>query len=161
MKRMYWMLLIWIIGTGSAIRAQNLPSYRKMSAHKKVMFKRIMDLDERQMEKFWPIYEEMDRNLRKLAVEKKKIILDIRQNMQTKGKEAELERLLDRYMAIEKERVEIKERYYQKFKEILPIRTVVRIPLAERQFRKRMVDRLRQRRREPLRQMQRHPTAPR
>ncbi len=139
---MKWALALGMMTMGMGLQAQAPPPYEQVMAHKQRMFGRILDLNETEMKKFWPLYEQMDGELRKLAAERKKITIDIRENMRSKGPEAQLEKLLDRYVAIEKERAEIKQRYYQKFKEVLPIRKVARIPLAERRFRKRMLERI-------------------
>ena len=155
MRKIGWTALVWLwVGVVGGM-AQDL-RYEEMMRHKRGFFQRKLELSEDAMNKFWPEYEAMDGELRKLAAERKKLTIDLRQKMRSKASDAELEKLMDRYLEIDAERVAVKRRYYERFKKVLPIRKVIRIPVAERQFRKKMLERLRRRDR-PMRPPMRGP----
>ncbi len=151
---------MWLLMSLAPGMAQDVP-YTQIMARKKAMFQRQLQLTPEEMKKFWPVYEEMDGALRKLAAEKKKLTIDIRQKVQEEGTDKELEALMDRYLKIEAERVAVKQKYYERFKSVLPIRKVIRIPVVERRFRKALLRRMRDRRGGPPGPAPRRPMPPR
>ena len=84
-------------------------------------------------EKFWPVYREY-----------KKAQVDLRKNDKPKkpgGKVAEmtdeeLEKLLDDMITFKQKELDLKKKYHEKFKTILPIKKVAKLYHAEEQFKK-------------------------
>jgi Spy/CpxP family protein refolding chaperone len=110
----------------------------RVEAMRAAYISRYVDLTAEESQKFWPIYNEyhaeLDKNKKDLAMD----VFEARLNWD-KMTDNEVEKTLDQMMQRQYETIEIKKRYHEKFKRILPIRKVALLYQAETQFLKELV----------------------
>jgi Na+-transporting NADH:ubiquinone oxidoreductase subunit NqrC len=115
----------------------NLNQKKENKENRKIaFFTAKMNLNKEEAQNFWPVLNEMEaelKNLRKENIQGKMIIKDKKaQEISDK----ELEELLDARIQIGKKQMEIKVKYHEKFKEVLPIRKVAKFYQANKEFKK-------------------------
>lgn len=131
----------------SSIFAQRMQGKNEKIKSMKVAFitqKLNLTVDEAQ--KFWPVYNEFDLKRTQILNSKQRILRDLRSNGSSYSDE-EIEKKLDKRMEYEKQEAELKITYYQKFKQVLPIKKVASLYSAEIQFKRELIRRLQERRR--------------
>ena len=91
-----------------------------------------LDLTPAEAEVFWPVYREYQKGkvtLRKTSKPKKN-------GKVAEMTDEELEKLLDDMISYKQKELDLKKKYHEKFKAILPIRKVAKLYHAEEQFNK-------------------------
>ena len=91
----------------------------KIKADKKLVVAANMDLTDAEAKAFWPIYQEYQGNLVKINERIGKLIVEYAQNYQSMTNEI-AEKLMKESMAVEKERLTLKESLMPKFQKALP-----------------------------------------
>jgi hypothetical protein len=91
-----------------------------------------LELTPEEAEKFWPVYREF----KKASLELRKLDRPKRSGVVADMTDEEMETLLDAMLAYKQKELDLKKKYHEKFKEILPIRKVAKLYHAEEQFRK-------------------------
>ncbi len=100
-----------------------------------------LGLTSQQSEKFWAIQRKFEEE--KTAIRQKHTFT--RSFDQLTDAEAE-EAIMARF-AMEEELIGLKKKYYQKLKEVVPPRTIAKLPKAEREFKQMIIKQIRERRR--------------
>ena len=100
--------------------AENMEILREaLRANKKLVIANNMNLMPSEAEKFWPVYEDYQKELGKIANQKLDLIEKYAKNYQTMTDELAIE-LLDKYMSIEAQRLALQSVFVPKFKKVLP-----------------------------------------
>ena len=100
--------------------ASNMEILReKIKADKKLVVAANMDLTEAEAKAFWPIYQEYQTKLTKINERMLKLIVNYAENYKSMTNEI-AQKLLKESMAVEKERVTLKEQYFPKFQKAVP-----------------------------------------
>ncbi len=94
-----------------------------------------LNLTVKEAQDFWPVYNEFTSKMDNLFVEEHKIMREIKSPKKALS-DKELETKLDRLFAIKEERTKLENQYYQKFKQVLPIQKVAAFYQTEREFRR-------------------------
>lgn len=102
----------------------------KMKALRIATFTEVLDLNAKEAQAFWPLYNEMEDKMKAIA---KGMRPDERPNWSDLS-DAEIEKLARARFKAERQRLDLEEEYFEKFKKVLPMQKVARIPQAERQF---------------------------
>jgi len=97
----------------------------KIQADKKLVVAANMNLTDAEAKAFWPIYQEYQTKLTKINERITKLIVDYAQNYQTMTNEI-AKKLMTESMAVEKERLTLKESLMPKFQKALPAIKVAR-----------------------------------
>ncbi len=106
--------------------ADNMELVReKLRADKKLLVAEGMKLTETEAKAFWPVYDSYQRDLGKLFGREIKLIQDYAKNYETMSDEV-AKKLLDEYMAIEGEYLNLRQSYLPKFRKVLSEKKVVR-----------------------------------
>jgi hypothetical protein len=106
--------------------ADNMQIVReKVRADKKLVIAETMGMTESEAKVFWPVYEAYQKDLVKLNDRILKLINDYADNYFTMSDQA-AKKLMDEYMAIETERLKIRQSYLPKFRQVLPEMKVLR-----------------------------------
>ncbi len=90
----------------------------KIKADKKLVVAANMDLTEAEAKAFWPIYQEYQTKLTKINERMLKLIVNYAENYKSMTDEI-AQKLLKESMAVEKERVTLKEQYFPKFQKVV------------------------------------------
>lgn len=91
----------------------------KIKADKKLVVAANMDLTDAEAKAFWPIYQEYQGKLAKINERIGKLIVEYAQNYQSMTNEI-AKKLMKESMAVEKERLTLKESLMPKFQKALP-----------------------------------------
>jgi len=106
--------------------ADNMQIVReKIRADKKLVVAEAMGMTESEAKAFWPVYEAYQRDLAKINDRTIKLIEDYAENYGAMSDQA-AKQLMDEYMAIETERLKIRQSYLLRFRQVLPEMKVVR-----------------------------------
>jgi len=94
-------------------------------ANKKALVAANLDLTAEEKEKFWPVYDRYQKDLKAIHDRYLAIIQDYTASFETLTDE-HAKKLLDDYLAVEAERVKLRTEYVKSFSETLPGRKVAR-----------------------------------
>lgn len=98
----------------------NMEIFREsVLANKKLVIAENMKLTSSEAKKFWPVYEQYQKELGKIADQKLALIEKYAKNYRTMTDELAVE-LLDYYMSIEAQRLALQSVFVPKFKKVLP-----------------------------------------
>lgn len=132
-------------------QAQPDPERReeRLRAFRVAVFTEVLRLTPEEAQGFWPIYNEYLEN-------REKALEALRPQKQLDAmSDSEVEEAIKRHFEIRQRELDLEKELFQKLRRVLPPRKIARMPLAERSFRERLVERLqetRERRQERLRQ---------
>jgi len=91
----------------------------KIKADKKLVVAANMDLTETEAKAFWPIYQEYQTKLTKINERIGKLIVNYAENYKSMTNDI-AKKLMKESMAVEKERVTVKEQFFPKFLKAVP-----------------------------------------
>jgi hypothetical protein len=97
----------------------------KLHADKKLLIAENMQLTESEAKPFWVVYEDYQKKLDKLGNRLQKLIKDYADNYGSMS-DAAAKKMMDGYLAIEKERLTLMQSYLPKFRKVLPEKKVTR-----------------------------------
>lgn len=122
--------MIAILSSGVAL-GQTKKEQRE--AERIAIYTEQLQLTEAEAEKFWPVYRSQKEEL--VALRKKKKSLQPKTKVEEMS-DAEVEKLLDAVLEFKQEELNVKQKYHQKFKQILPIKKVAKLYKLERDYNK-------------------------
>jgi hypothetical protein len=96
-----------------------------IQTEKKKIVAENMQLTDAESTAFWPVYDEFQRGLRQINDKLGAVIADFAKNYNTMT-DAKAGEILKGYLAAEKERLVLKEKFVPKFKKVLPMIKVAR-----------------------------------
>lgn len=106
---------------------------------------RQLDLSPEEAQQFWPVYNEFQEEIKSIRLERRKLQREGRTGFDNLS-EQEIEALTDQFVQLEVEEAEVKQRYHNRFKAVLPPSKVARLYRAEMKFKQEILERLRERR---------------
>ena len=105
-------------------------------ARKIAFFTTKMDLNSEESQNFWPVVNEMNMELKKIRNKNAHGRMILMDKKSEDLSDKELEEILDARMQIGKEQMDIKIKYHEKFKKVLPIQKLAKFYQATREFKK-------------------------
>lgn len=146
------LILTWAPRVLAQINENNLPpdTREQLEAFKIAFFTRQLSLSSDEAQSFWPVYNRFSEEGDQLRAAERRLQARMRRAYDS-GTEAELEKLSDEYIDLQRQQYELRARYHNEFKKVLPIRKVVRLYKAESEFKRELLLELRRRRQERLR----------
>ncbi len=114
----------------------------KIRAHKIGFLTEKLDLSPEEAQQFWPLYNELEAERQSLQKEFIDKGFGKERKVETMSDE-ELDEMVLQRLEQEKAMVDLKIEYYDKFKDILPVRKVFLLYRSELEFRKMLIERLR------------------
>ncbi len=139
MKTIKYAFIIYIFLSYSTAFSQNNPQAkraREIEAIKIGYITRKLDLSPEESQKFWPVYNQFQKELNKINIQKRTARL---QN-QSNSNEA-----IDAEFDFDTKILETKKRYRKEFAKILSSEKIKNLYLAERQFKEELIKQLRNR----------------
>jgi Spy/CpxP family protein refolding chaperone len=118
------------------------PNGEKIEALRAAYITQQLALTTSESQTFWPLYNEMrdkEKAMRKAA----------RPNLKKKvGEltEAEADELINKHLDLETQIANLHREYYAKFKKVLSAKKLVKLPMAEREFKRTLLEKVRERR---------------
>jgi len=118
------------------------PRRAEMQAAKIGFFTRFLALTEEEAQKFWPVYNKYEEE--REAHRKKMMGLRLNKAEADTLSEKEAEAVVEQYLQLRQEEVELEKRYYASVKKVLPAEKVAKLFQAERQFQREVLRSMRQ-----------------
>ena len=94
---------------------------------------------------FWPVYNKYSDELKSIRKDRRENLMNARDNFDSMS-DAEIEKAVDMEIAARSAEAEILKKYNPQFKKILPIRKVAKLYKAEEEFKRKLVEMIRERR---------------
>ena len=120
---------------GLSLFAQDIPrnAMERFNAQRIAFFTEKLRLSPTEAQEFWPVYNQYQTEKNKIIETRKELTRNLVQNQQTLS-DNEIEKIGNDYIASVIEEAELLQIYHERFKEVLPIRKVMRIYSTENQF---------------------------
>lgn len=141
MKKLVFFLFIIISVPFTNSTAQN-PNLEKLNDYKIGFFTRKLNLSSQEAEKFWPVYNDYQRQRNQIQVEKLKLNRNFNQNGSTLS-DKELEEMGDKYVGCLVQESDLAVALHKKLKEVLPPGKVILYYQAENQYKIQLLNELR------------------
>ena len=128
------------------LSAQNDSNMKKENreARKIAFFTTEMELNSEESQNFWPVVNEMNLELKEIRNKNAHGRMILMDKKSEDLSDKELEEILDARMQIGKEQMDIKIKYYKKFKKVIPIQKLAKFYQATREFKKLQSERKKQ-----------------
>jgi hypothetical protein len=143
MKRIVFIATIALLPLLNAI-AQN-PNREKLEAYRIGFFTKKLNLTSEEAEKFWPIFNNYQKQRNSLQQEKRELIRNFNQNESTLS-DKELTEIGDKLINTFSEESEMAQAFHKKLKEIFPPDKVIRYYQAENQWKAQLLNQLQENR---------------
>jgi len=119
--------------------------YEKYKSIKIAYITEQLSLTPSEAEIFWPIYNDFENKRNKIRDDRRKLAENFRKNSETMS-ESEVSKVLDDYISSFKTENELLIQYNDKLKEVLSPSKVMKLHLAEIQFRHHLIEKIREQR---------------
>lgn len=138
-------LVISLLTAGYGVQAQTSGREKQdnLQQQKVTFFNEKLQLTPAESAKFWPVYNDYQ-NRRDKVTRDRNTLLKYFESNRNNLTEAEASSLIEKYLAFQLEETQLLENYTRKFQEILPARKVMRIYSVELEFKKWLLENLRQ-----------------
>ena len=117
----------------SPVFGQAEPYMERIESMRIAFFTEKLSLTPQEAEKFWPVFRDYTNRKEKINVDNRNLFRYIMRNGDYLS-EKEVNESLEKHLSLQKEETELSEVFNQKFLEILPAKKVLKIYLAENQF---------------------------
>lgn len=129
-------LVITLLSTILSAQNDSIMKKENREARKIAFFTTKMDLNSEESQNFWPVVNEMNVELKELRNKNAHGRMILMDKKSEDLSDKELEEILDARMQIGKEQMDIKIKYHEKFKKVLPIQKLAKFYQATREFKK-------------------------
>jgi hypothetical protein len=140
MKRMIFISAIIAILAFPVLNAQT-PALDKLNAYKVGFFTKKLNLTSQEAEKFWPVYNEYQKQKNQIQIEKTSLIRNFNMNESTLS-DKELAEIGDKLVATFVEESALQVNFHKKLKEVLAPAKVIRFYQAENQYKAQLLNEL-------------------
>lgn len=139
-----------LIGSVSVANAQE-PGGRAeerredIEAMKIAFLTRRLNLTPDEAKKFWPVYNQFSDELKSIRENRNKAARDTRENLDNLS-DKEIEKMVDGEIAFRQQELDLLKKYNGQFKQSLPMKKVAQLYRAEEDFKKELLERIKERR---------------
>ncbi|MAJ06564.1 MAG: hypothetical protein CL827_06860 [Crocinitomicaceae bacterium] len=133
------LVLIYLISTLTLAQSENNisnPKNENRKAQKIAFFNAKMNLNEEESKAFWPVVSDMQKELKDLKNKNNHYRTMLKNKKTEELSDSELEEIVDSRIQMGKDQMDIKIKYHQKFKEVLPIQKVAKYYQGVKEFKK-------------------------
>jgi hypothetical protein len=143
MKKGVTVLLILLLFPVIRVSAQN-QNFERLNAYKIGFFTKRLNLTSQEAEKFWPVYNEYQKQKNSIQLEKVTLIRNFNQNESTLS-DLQLTETGDKLVACIVQESSLAVTFHKKLKEVLPPAKVIRFYQAENQYKAQLLKELQDR----------------
>ena len=115
----------------------------KIETYRVAFFTQKLDLTEEESKDFWPVYNAYQKELKQLRGSEHKLSRGSYEEMS----DEELEKAIEKRFEIRQKQLDLEKQYYKKFKAVLPMKKVAKLPRVERAFRSELLKKMKEQRR--------------
>lgn len=120
------------------------PKEEKIEAFKIGFLTKRLDLTPEEAKVFWPVFNKYTDELKELRKNRRKALLEAREDFSSMP-EKDVEKLVDNEMAFRQSELDIMKKYHAQFKQVLPIKKVAILYKTEEDFKRELLQRLKER----------------
>ncbi|HEX5552392.1 MAG TPA: hypothetical protein VFX43_04010 [Chitinophagaceae bacterium] len=128
---------------GSNSKGTRADAQQKIEALKVAYLTQQLNLNPGEAQKFWPVYNQYQKELHQLGRERRKNQMNKREL--NKASDSQIKSSLDKDFNYQEQALAIKKKYRGKFDQVLPARKVVQLYKAEKDFNLKLIKELRRR----------------
>ena len=134
MKKILIIIAATFFISGAFAQMQDEANSERIESLKIAFLSEKLELTPDESQTFWPLYNELQTKMKTLHPERPQ--RGAVKNMT----DAEAEAFILKRFEMEEQRIAIKREYFQKLKQVIPVRKIARIEPAERQFKRRLLE---------------------
>jgi flagellar hook assembly protein FlgD len=140
-----WLLALPLLLTGINVAAQTKQAEKQdnLQQQKVNFFTENLQLTSAESGRFWPVYNDYQNRRDKITRDRNTLLKYFESNKNNLT-DAEANELIGKYLAFQQEETRLLESYTKKFQEFLPAKKVMRIYIVELEFKKWLLENLRQ-----------------
>jgi len=120
------------------------PRGEKLEALKIGFLTQRLDLTPDEAKNFWPVYNQFQDELEKVRKQRRETFRNPRENFDDMS-DSELEKMVDAEIIQRQNELDIFKKYHPQFKQVLPIRKVARLYKTEEDFKRKLLEMIRER----------------
>lgn len=132
MKYLHITFLLLITSFSTAIAQRGEGGREKIKAYQVAFYTQKLDLTADEAKGFWPLYDAYREEAKILQKELRAGGKNINDDSLT---DKELEAIINQRFEVEQQKIDLEKSYYLKFKKVLPLRKVAKLPQVEKAFR--------------------------
>lgn len=139
-------VLTFMLAMQSLVWAQRGgPNKEKIDALKVGFITKKLDLSSEEAQKFWPVYNKYHDELEKNRESMRSLLMEHAGNLD-KLSHAEADKVLQEMQSLKTQELEIAKQYLQEFKKVLPSQKVIKLFMAEHEFKRELLRQLKEQR---------------
>ncbi len=139
----YCLILFFLVPR--TVFSQQHERIQELEAQKIGFFTKKLQLTTKEAQRFWPVYNDYQARKNKIIQDRRNTIRYYIQNLNNLS-EKEIEDMTGKFIRLTKEESDLFLAYHEKFKEVLPIKKVMQIYIAEEEYKTFLLRQLRNRR---------------
>lgn len=136
MKKISYFILL--IAMPFFVLGQDGTRREKVEAHRIAFITNKVGLTSEEAKRFWPVYNEYQAELETIRKERRMKLKDARMDQENLS-DKELESLVDYEITFRQKELDISKKYHARFKEVLPVRKVAKLYMAEEAFKRELL----------------------
>lgn len=110
----------------------------RIAAYRVAVFTEVLNLTAEEAQGFWPLFNDFQSKREQLQKQ-------LKPSKQLESmNDAEVEEYLKKYFELKQQEVDLEKDLAQKLRKVLPVRKIAKLPVAEREFRERLVAKLKE-----------------
>ena len=141
---LFYCLILFFPGPRT-VSSQNYEKIQELQAQKIGFFTKKLQLTTKEAQEFWPVYNDYQARKNKIIQDRRNTIRYYIQNLNNLS-DKEIEEMTGKFIRLMKEESDLLLAYHEKFKDVLPIKKVMQIYIAEEQYKTYLLRQLRNRR---------------
>jgi paraquat-inducible protein B len=143
-------IFVILIFPGIWLSAQN-PNLEKLNSYKIGFFTKKLNLTSAEAEKFWPVYNEYQKQKNQIQLDRISLIRNFNQN-EGNLSDSQMTEIGDKLVSAITQESALAVSFHKKLKEVLPPEKVIRFYQAENQFKAQLLNELQGRQKQRLQQ---------
>jgi hypothetical protein len=140
MKQLALIILLLNIGISTTFAQRRGESNEKIESFQVAFFTQKLDLTTDEAKVFWPIYNQYKLDMKALKEQQYKLLKGDYSGMSDR----EIDKLITQRFEIKQKQLDLEKQYYLKFKKVLPMEKVAKLPHVERAFRSELLKKMRE-----------------
>jgi hypothetical protein len=140
MKKITIILLLIATGITTIFAQRHGASNEKIESFQVAFFTQKLNLTDNEAKAFWPIYNQYKVESKVLREKQRKLLKSDFSGISDK----ELDKLVAKRFEIKQKQLDLEKQYHLKFKKVLPMEKIARLPHVERAFRSALLKKMRE-----------------
>jgi hypothetical protein len=141
MKKITYIELTIFLICGYFSGTANAQDGEKIKSLRIAVYTDVLKLTPQEAKLFWPVFEEYQKNLNELKYSEKKERNQAARNFNLLT-DAEAQSVLNKMIDYEQKQLDLKKKYIEEFKKVIPIKKVLLLQKAELQFKKALLEKI-------------------